>query len=292
MKNWMTYKLYESAQGTLMRVEDGIRNVLALLSAIAVGLVVANEFLTPEMKLPLISLQWGELQSWLRAIIWLVFVAYCITYGVVSKNKLEYLRTHMLELLVCVAWIPNYQYALFHHFNSLLSITSLQLIGTLAHAWRVARWTIKRFSTHPMIVTGSAALVLVSTASVFLNQIEPQTFPTIWDAGWYCMSTVTTVGYGDLVPKTAFGKVVGVVVMIGGISLGLVLFGLMAEYVRNCLPIKPDANAELQKQMLAELRANNQLLSELLGELRKGSKDGPEKTRLETTPEKPAEQTE
>jgi len=293
MKQLKNCRVCVGTRETLLKAEGKVRDFLALLSAIAVVLVVANEFLTHEAKLPLLSLTWGEAQAWLRGIIWFSFASYCVTYGLVAKNKLEYLRTHFLELLVCFTWLPNYHSVVFHHFTDLLSVATLQLVGSLAHAWRVARWNIRRFNTHPIVVTGSAALALVVTASAVLNQVEPQTFPSVWDAAWYCLSTITTVGYGDLVPKTAMGRAVGAVVMLGGISLAGVFIGLMTEFVRKRLvkasekgrvlsPLIPgmttheDDSEPTQRQILDELRTNNRLLSELVEELRKANERKPD----------------
>jgi voltage-gated potassium channel len=285
MKNSLLTKA-ERVRNVILAAEGALWDILALLSTIAIGLVVANEFVAPATRIPLLSMPWGELQALVRTIIWGVFVAYCATYTLVNKNRFEFLRKHFLELLVCVCWLPKNEYAVFHHFTTLLSINSLQLVWMLAHTWRLARWTIRRFSTHPLIVTGSAALVLVGTASAVLNQIEPQTFPTIWDAGWYVMSTVTTVGYGDVVPKTPLGRAVGVFVMLGGISLAGVFLGLMTEFVRNRLQVKPDTTEDLRRETLDELRTNNQLLGELLEELRKDKKETPGEEPKDVPPEK------
>ncbi|PQP54204.1 potassium channel family protein, partial [Mycolicibacterium austroafricanum] len=39
------------------------------------------------------------------------------------------------------------------------------------------------------------------------------------EALWWSMETITTVGYGDLTPVTSTGRVIAVLLMIGGISL-------------------------------------------------------------------------
>ncbi|MCE4610081.1 MAG: ion transporter [Desulfurococcales archaeon] len=42
---------------------------------------------------------------------------------------------------------------------------------------------------------------------------------TLGDAFWWSLATVTTVGYGDLVPVTSLGKIIGVVLMLFGIAI-------------------------------------------------------------------------
>src|SRR5579885_2483420 len=306
MKKPVTCQPCENLRDAVVRAEYKVRNVLALLSAIAVALVFTNEFVKSGSSIPLLSVSWDQFQGWMRIGIWLAFVAYVVVYGVVTRNKVEYVRKHVLEIVICVAWFPHYQAGLFHHLTSLFSVNTLQVAGTLAHAWRVARWTIRRFSSHPLIVTGSAALALVSTASVVLNQVEPQTFPTVWDADWYCMSTITTIGYGDLVPKTGLGRAVGVVIMLGGIGVAGVFLGLISGFVRSRLfgrgpgdmyggagPIFRGGQGsaddrELQKQILEELKTNNRLLTELLAGRRQDSGKDSSLQPPESSPPPPA----
>ncbi len=63
------------------------------------------------------------------------------------------------------------------------------------------------------ILTGSFAVYLVEAP----NPESP--IKSMADAFWWAMATATTVGYGDIVPVTSLGRVIGVVMMILGISL-------------------------------------------------------------------------
>jgi len=49
--------------------------------------------------------------------------------------------------------------------------------------------------------------------------IDPKTFPTLWLGMWWAIETVTTVGYGDVVPQQTAGKVIAAFLMVGGLSL-------------------------------------------------------------------------
>ena len=50
-----------------------------------------------------------------------------------------------------------------------------------------------------------------------------------WDGVWWAVSTMTTVGYGDLVPRTEEGRMIGIVVMIVGIGFVAVLTAAVAQ---------------------------------------------------------------
>ena len=49
--------------------------------------------------------------------------------------------------------------------------------------------------------------------------VDRETFPTVWLGMWWAIQTVTTVGYGDIVPNQPEGQVVAAFLMLGGLSL-------------------------------------------------------------------------
>lgn len=71
---------------------------------------------------------------------------------------------------------------------------------------------------------GVIAIIVVIAVSVAVaggllaKWVDPG-IGTVGDALWWATSTVTTVGYGDVVPTNTAGRFVGVIVMLTGISL-------------------------------------------------------------------------
>ena len=63
-------------------------------------------------------------------------------------------------------------------------------------------------------------LLFSSTAIYFLERgAQPGKFGSIPDAAWWALATLTTVGYGDIVPVTPLGKLLGGVVMLLGVGM-------------------------------------------------------------------------
>jgi potassium voltage-gated channel Shab-related subfamily B member 1 len=69
-----------------------------------------------------------------------------------------------------------------------------------------------------MMMFIAIGVMIFSTLVYFAEKdIEYSGFITIPDAFWWAIVTMTTVGYGDMVPHTAFGKVIGAMCSISGV---------------------------------------------------------------------------
>jgi voltage-gated potassium channel len=61
--------------------------------------------------------------------------------------------------------------------------------------------------------------VLALVGAIVMRVADAHNFPSVGLAFWWALQTVTTVGYGDVVPTTSTGKVVGGIEIMIGISL-------------------------------------------------------------------------
>ncbi|MCJ9429017.1 cyclic nucleotide-gated ion channel [Kordiimonas marina] len=61
------------------------------------------------------------------------------------------------------------------------------------------------------------------------HEAQPQAFGSIPEALWWALSTLTTVGYGDVVPVTVTGKIIGGFVMIFGLAFFALPIGIVAS---------------------------------------------------------------
>src|SRR5262249_31648074 len=80
---------------------------------------------------------------------------------------------------------------------------------------------------------------LASVAEYFLERdVQPQTFGSVPSALWWAVVTLTTTGYGDVVPVTPLGRMVAALVMICGLGVfglwtGILATGFAAETRRD-----------------------------------------------------------
>ena len=75
----------------------------------------------------------------------------------------------------------------------------------------------------------AAWLVAVVIYGVVEHATDPNTFHTVWLGMWGGVETVTTVGYGDVVPQSTAGKLVASVLMLGGLSFLAIITALITS---------------------------------------------------------------
>jgi voltage-gated potassium channel len=61
-------------------------------------------------------------------------------------------------------------------------------------------------------------LLVAVAAGIVVRLVDPEDFPTLEDAIWWAIVTLGTVGYGDLVPTTTAGRIVGSILIVFGVT--------------------------------------------------------------------------
>lgn len=74
-------------------------------------------------------------------------------------------------------------------------------------------------------------LILIAATGIYIveGKIQPENFGSIPKAIWWATVTLTTVGYGDVVPFTTSGKVLGIIILMFGIGMAALPAGILAS---------------------------------------------------------------
>ena len=105
-------------------------------------------------------------------------------------------------------------------------------------------------------VAGSAAmLVFVGALAVLdVEQSSPEAkIITFGDALWWAMTTITTVGYGDLYPVTPIGRMVAAALMMSGIAVLGVVTASIASWLVQRVEDTAEAVSEAEEPVRAEV---------------------------------------
>jgi voltage-gated potassium channel len=99
-------------------------------------------------------------------------------------------------------------------------------------AGRAVEHQVERRGLRPRVAAAVIAilwLIAIAVFGVIERLVNPETFDSVWDGMWWATQTVTTVGYGDVVPQSTDGKLIAAVLMIGGLSFFAVITGVITS---------------------------------------------------------------
>lgn len=142
-------------------------------------------------------------------------------------------------------------------FVILRSIRSARLI------WRLTR---RDPAKSLMALTLLATVLILILSSVFILMVEHHERSNIrtgWDALWWSLTTVTTVGYGDHYPVTVLGRFIAAVLMVGGIALYATGTAFVSNKIMGLCDKAPAPETELSGQMATLLEEIRQLRGEV-----------------------------
>ncbi len=102
----------------------------------------------------------------------------------------------------------------------------------------------------------SAAIIVIGTLVIYNLESphENSEINSYLDAAWWTIATVTTVGYGDIVPVTETGRIIALVFMLFGITtLAVFLSVLGTSFYRKRFEIEEKEFSHAQKIIIQKL---------------------------------------
>lgn len=244
----------ERREHTRVRFENRMAIPILVAAALlaAVSLVLLFVDLSPAARTTLLVID---------AVLWLFFALDFAVRLTLTPHKRSFLRTEWLDALLVI--VPFLQ--------------PIRLVGAFLRIARLSA-ALNRTSTsvqhlmgrHKLYLAFAWATGLVLVASVVTPIVEPDSskLKSFGDGIWWALVTTTTVGYGDLVPESVTGRLIGALLMIVGISIiGLVSANIAALLLEPPQQDEgdptPDTDVD-QQHRLAEIEAK---LDELLRRL-------------------------
>ena len=141
------------------------------------------------------------------------------------------------------------------------------MLGT-AHAFLERKF--KRILHEPPSVglaTGvivSATAVVVAGSGVLMRLIDHKEYPSVGVAMWWAAQTVTTVGYGDVTPTHASGRIIGVFVMLYGIAFVTIFVAAITSiFVARAAEERGISEDQAEQRIEAKVDAISQRLDRL-----------------------------
>lgn len=173
--------------------------------------------------------QYGLLGDTIEISCWIVFV---IDFVVHLRLQENYLRTGFgrFDLVVVILTSPWYLLPGVDggEFITLLRLARIARVAMVGFKTPVVKRMLGRLGRPFLYMT---IVLLIAAAIEMRAEDQHHGFATYGDSVWWGIVTITTVGYGDVVPQTTLGRVVATVLMFTGVALlGTVAASLAAMF--------------------------------------------------------------
>lgn len=107
----------------------------------------------------------------------------------------------------------------------------LAKVGRFSRAFATMDRAVRSRASHLAVTLSLAVAFLIFSATVMYwieGEAQPQAFGSIPRALWWATVTMTTVGYGDVIPLSVLGKIVAAITSLAGIILIAIPTGIFA----------------------------------------------------------------
>lgn len=164
----------------------------------------------------------------------IILIIFTVDYAAsffISKNRKKFFKENIFDLIAIIPF--NSIFSAFRAFR-LFRLIKLTKISKLSRVVRVAAFfgIIKQkindiLKTNGFLYVLYANIALIIISSFVIMIVEKMSFS---NSLWWSIVTCTTVGYGDIAPSSAIGRIIAVILMLFGIGLIGMLTGAITTY--------------------------------------------------------------
>lgn len=205
-----------------------------------------------------IPLLLGHIADWL---VWLAFVSETALLASLVKNKRRYLARNWMNSLIILASVP-----LIWHYTPLAGLLrSLRLFMVVVLLTRMSRTIRQLLSYHQLGTTLAVAFFATLLSGVIITRLDPS-IGSVWDGMWWAWATMSTVGYGDVVPESPAGRLFGALLILFGVVLVSLLTANMSAFIIGSDVKKVEREEHHADELLKDIAARLERIERKLAE--------------------------
>ncbi len=214
-----------------------------ITNAILLIIIMLAVMVTMLGTIDTVRAQWSQQISIFEHAVLIVFAFEYICRIYAARNRWHYIRS-FYGIIDLVTVLP-----LFIAGDSFVLVRLLRLARVIrvAISFPVVRalFISLKGSVHLLMgVLGTIGLISVLVGNA-VYILEPQTFSDAFEGTWWSLVTMSTVGYGDFVPKTPIGKTLAASLIMSGICMFAMVtavisvkVGRMVNHMNKCMSCK------------------------------------------------------
>lgn len=185
--------------------------------------------------------------NWVTNTIWMVFFLELVVNLYNVKNRTRYIKENWLNVFIVVVAFPGINWGTGWALIA-RSLRLLLFIRFFTGFFKDFVAILKRNRFGQILV--ASAFIIFGSGALFAY-LENK---SLWDGVWYALVTITTVGYGDVVPTTHAGRVFGIFLIL----FGVVFFSLVTANIAAFLI--GSEQRKLERDILEYMRINEKRL--------------------------------
>ena len=158
-------------------------------------------------------------------LVWGFFFAETAIITTLVDSRITYLKQNWINLVIIVFGFPLIWWY-FPFTGALRVLRILAMFSLLLHISKTARTLLSKYNLGTTLAFGFVVIIM---AGFIMAGIDPA-IKTPMDGIWWALVTITTVGYGDIVPVSTAGRLFGAVLIVLGLALISVLTASFAAF--------------------------------------------------------------
>ncbi len=169
----------------------------------------------------------------LDILIWIVFLIDMLIKVTISVDRLDYIKSNWIEVIVVlVPWFRPFR-----------------IFRLVVFALKTYKGFSRACKPDFLLIYAFGFVIVASTLLTTFEQNNMSALDSFVDSVWWSVVTITTVGYGDMVPESSVGRIVAVFLMLGGISI----FGAITANIASLVSAAEDPNTKLIEDLTREI---------------------------------------
>lgn len=200
---------------------------------------------------------------WIDQLIWGFFLVEQLILLAAVRDRPFYLKTNWLMVAVVLFGFPL---ILLEAVELLLGLRLLRGLLVVITALRLGRRYFRELGRHVLFAITLMTAFLIVLGGALMPMVEPETFPEFSDGVWWTLVTLATVGYGDYVPVSETGRMIG----LGFVAVAVIWMSLISASIAAFLVgLRMEATAAEDEQNERDMVERLERIEALLEDTRR-----------------------